>query len=102
MLPRGTRRDYAAPVVRVTFTANLARHVPCAPVEVAAASLRDVLEAAFRERPGLRDYVFDDRAQLRRHMCVFVDGRQIADRVRLAEPVPEGGEVYVMQALSGG
>ena len=86
----------------MTFTSNLARHVASAPVEVAAARLCEVLDAAFRERPGLRDYVLDDRGQLRRHMCVFVDGRQIADRVLLAETVPDGAEVYVMQALSGG
>lgn len=90
------------PVVRVTFTPNLARHVASAPVEVGGGRLSDVLERAFRERPGLRDYVVDDRGALRRHMCVFVDGRQISDRARLADAVPDGAEVYVMQALSGG
>jgi len=89
-------------VVRVTFTPNLARHVASAPVDVSGSSLREVLEAAFRERPGLRDYVLDDGGRLRRHMSVFVDGRQIADRVRLDDEIRDGAEVYVMQALSGG
>ena len=31
-----------------------------------------------------------------------VDGRRVSDRVGLSEPVRDGGEVYVMQALSGG
>jgi hypothetical protein len=35
-------------------------------------------------------------------MMVFVDGRQIADRERLSDPVGPHSELYVMQALSGG
>jgi hypothetical protein len=35
-------------------------------------------------------------------MVVFVNGRAIADRLGLTDAVPEGAEVYVMQALSGG
>ena len=35
-------------------------------------------------------------------MAVFVDGELIKDRVRLTDPVAADGEVYVMQALSGG
>jgi hypothetical protein len=35
-------------------------------------------------------------------MIVFVDGRAIKDRKELSDAVPENGEVFVMQALSGG
>lgn len=35
-------------------------------------------------------------------MSIFVDGEMITDRVNLTVPVGEDGEVYVMQALSGG
>jgi hypothetical protein len=35
-------------------------------------------------------------------MAVFINGRQIRDRVGLSDPVPENGEIYVLQALSGG
>lgn len=44
----------------------------------------------------------DDQGALRRHMAVFVDGRQIKDRRGLSDAVGETSEVYVMQALSGG
>jgi molybdopterin synthase sulfur carrier subunit len=39
---------------------------------------------------------------VRKHMNVFVDGRQVRDRERLGDPVDAASEIYVMQALSGG
>jgi sulfur-carrier protein len=35
-------------------------------------------------------------------MIVFINGAMIQDRERLSDPVPPGGELYIMQALSGG
>jgi sulfur-carrier protein len=35
-------------------------------------------------------------------MTIFVDGRMIRDRGRLADPVGEESTIYVFQALSGG
>jgi hypothetical protein len=35
-------------------------------------------------------------------MVVFVNGEPIKDREGLSDPVPADGEIYVMQALSGG
>jgi hypothetical protein len=96
MLPQGS------PMPRVTFTPNLQRHIACPPLEVAGATVREVLEAAFAGNAAARGYVLDDQAALRRHMAIFVDGVPIRDRVGLSDHVPAGGEVYVMQALSGG
>jgi hypothetical protein len=87
---------------RVTFTPNLQRHVACPTVEVSGGTVREVLEAAFAGNAAARHYVLDDQAALRRHMAIFVDGVQIRDRLHLTDAVPPGGEVYVMQALSGG
>jgi hypothetical protein len=89
-------------MARVTFTPNLQRHVACPPMEVAGGTVREVLEAAFAGNAAARRYVLDDQAGLRRHMAVFINGVQIRDRLRLTDPVPADGEVYVMQALSGG
>lgn len=86
----------------VAFTPNLARHVACPPSEVSGATVREVLDQVFEENQRLRGYVVDEQGALRHHMVVFVDGRQIQDRQHLSDPVPPGGEVYVMQALSGG
>jgi hypothetical protein len=87
---------------RVVFTQNLQRHVACPPCDVAGATVREVLDAAFAANPRARGYVLDDHGELRHHMVVFVDGAMVGDRVGLSDPVPPSGEVYVMQALSGG
>ena len=89
-------------MVKVVFTPNLARHIACEPRVVQGNTVREVLEAAFADDQRARSYVLDDQAALRRHMSVFVDGRQIRDRVQLSDPVRPDAEVYVMQALSGG
>jgi molybdopterin synthase sulfur carrier subunit len=86
----------------VTFTPNLQRHVECPPTAVAGTVVAEVLAAVFADNPRLRGYVVDERGVLRKHMVVFVDGRQIVDRERLSDPVGPDAEVYVMQALSGG
>ncbi len=89
-------------MVRVVFTPNLQRHIACPPVEVAAATVREALDAAFAGNERARSYVLDDQAALRKHMVVFVNGDRIADRIHLSDRVPENGEIYVLQALSGG
>lgn len=89
-------------MVRVTFTPTLQRHIACPPVEVAAATVREALDAAFAGNARARTYVLDDQAALRKHMIIFVDGKRIVDRERLSDPVLENGEIYVLQALSGG
>lgn len=86
----------------VSFTANLQRHVACPPVRVEGRTVRDVLDRVFAANERARSYVLDDQGALRKHMIVFVDGKAVTDRTRLSDVVPESGEVYVMQALSGG
>jgi len=89
-------------VATVVFTANLQRHVEAPADDVEGATVRAVLDAVFANSPRLRGYVLDDQGALRHHMIVFVDGQQIVDRTHLTDPVRAGGEIYVMQALSGG
>jgi sulfur-carrier protein len=86
----------------VTFTANIQRHVACPATEAAGRSVREVLDAVFRDNPRARSYVLDDQGALRRHMAIFVDGRLIADRERLSDPVTADSSIAVFQALSGG
>ena len=87
---------------RVAFTRNLLRHVACPPCQVAGRTVWDCLEAAFGLYPKLRGYVLDEHGALRFHMAVYVDGVPITDRKGLSDPVAETGEVFIMQALSGG
>jgi hypothetical protein len=100
--PRDGAEDVAVAMVRVVFTQNIQRHVDCPIAEVRGATVREVLDRVFERNERARLYVLDDQHELRRHMLVFVNGKQVADRRGLSDPVPADGEVYVMQALSGG
>ncbi len=87
---------------RVHFTPNLRRHIAADTAEVSGATVSSVLARVFATNPGLRSYVLDDQGRLRTHVVVYVDGRAIADRIGLGDPVTDRSEVHVMQALSGG
>lgn len=87
---------------RVVFTPNLRRHIPCPETRVMGATVRESLEAVFFDNAKLRGYILDDQNRLRKHVVVFVNGVPIADRDSLSDPVEDNGEIYVMQALSGG
>lgn len=87
---------------QVSFTANLQRHVDCPPAGVTGRTVRESLDAVFADNPRLRSYVLDEHGRLRKHVNVFVNETAVADRDRLTDPVSEGDDVYVFQALSGG
>ncbi|MCC7063802.1 MAG: MoaD/ThiS family protein [Planctomycetes bacterium] len=87
---------------RVTFPQVLQRHVECPPVQVAGATLREVLDAAFAIYPTVRSYVLDEAGHLRQHMTIFVDGVVVRDRERLATNVRYDSQIDILQALSGG
>jgi len=89
-------------MVKILFTANIQRHVACPETEADGATLREVLDNAFKENARARSYVLDDQARLRKHMTIFVDGHALRDRVRLSDPVTPGSVVHIYQALSGG
>ena len=89
-------------MAHVVFTSNLRQHLEVPPVDAKGRTVREVLEAVFQSNPQARSYVLDDQGGIRQHMVVFVNGKAINDRKGLSDPVPDGAEVYVMQALSGG
>jgi hypothetical protein len=89
-------------VPRIVFTTALQRHVECPDEAVDGATVRAALEAYFARHAAARTYVLDEQGELRHHVVVFVDGVQVRDRAELGESVGAGGEIYVMQALSGG
>jgi hypothetical protein len=98
----GAEISYARRVPDVTFTKNLQRHVKCPSQRVSGRTVREVLNAVFADNPRARSYVLDDQGALRKHMAIFIDGRQIRDRAGLGDPVGEDADIYIMQALSGG
>ena len=88
--------------VRVTFAASLQRHIPCVPQNVAPASLREVLNAALLAAPDLSHYMFDDQANIRKHVAIFINRDLLKNRADLTQTLHSGDQVLVVQALTGG
>jgi molybdopterin converting factor small subunit len=68
-------------------------------VEAEGGTVAEVLADLDRQFPGLRFRVVDEQGRLRQHMKVFLGDEAVRD---LDTAVPEGTEVTLMQALSGG
>lgn len=86
---------------RVSFTANLQRHVATPTVDVEGATVGAALEAVFAAHPRLRGYILDDQGAVRRHVAIYRGGDR-AGRASLADAVAPQEEIFVFQALSGG
>jgi molybdopterin converting factor small subunit len=67
-------------------------------VEVAGATVLDVVEALDARLPGIRDRVLDAGPTIRRHINLFVDG----ERAGLQTAVGPDAIVHVIPAVSGG
>ena len=68
-------------------------------VEAHGATLGEVFEDLDRHFPGIRFRMVDEQDAIRRHIRVWVN----QDPTRsLAQPLAEGDEVVIFQALSGG
>ena len=89
-------------MAKVSFTANLRRHLPVPDLEVEGATVREVLDKVFEGNPRLRSYLLDDQGRLRRHVQCFVGSRAVEDRSGLSDRVSASDSIHVMQALSGG
>jgi sulfur-carrier protein len=72
-------------------------------VEVAwPTTLRTVLDTLAAAHPSVGRRVRDESGALRRHVNVFVGADNAKDLEGLDTPVPEGAEVSVLAAVSGG
>jgi molybdopterin converting factor small subunit len=65
-------------------------------------TVADALRAVGEAHPGIRDRVVTERGELRPHINIFVGPDNIRDAEGLATPVPEGAEISILPAVSGG
>jgi molybdopterin converting factor small subunit len=71
-------------------------------VEVEGATLAEVLEALGRVHPGVKSRVLTEQGEIRPHINVFVGERNSRFDQGLATVVPDGAEVLILAAVSGG
>ena len=88
---------YLTPALRVFADGRERLEIGGAP-----ATLGDALEALWTLYPGLRDRVATEQGEIREHVNVFVGAENIRYTGGLATRVPDGAEVSIFHAVSGG
>ncbi|HET9328427.1 MAG TPA: MoaD/ThiS family protein [Candidatus Eisenbacteria bacterium] len=65
-------------------------------------SVGEALERLWAIHPGVRDRVVTEQGEVRQHVNVFVGNESIRFTGGLDTPVPEGAEIWIVPAVSGG
>lgn len=65
-------------------------------------TIEDVLDALGREYPAVRDRVLTETGAVRPHVQLFVGDESIRFTGGLATAVPDGAEISIIPAVSGG
>ena len=86
----------------IHFTSWLRTVVGEGPREADGATVGAALDALFAQEPHVRGYVLDEQGRLRKHVCIFADGRRLPHASALTYTIGPTAKLYVMQALSGG
>jgi len=84
------------------FTSWLRELVPNGPLTAGGDTVGDALGAVFAELPHVRGYLLDEQGRLRKHVCIFADGKRLPREAALSQGIRPNTKLYVMQALSGG
>lgn len=71
-------------------------------VDVEGATLAEVLEALGKAHPGVKSRVLTEQGEIRPHINVFVGERNSRFEDGLNTAVPDGAEVVILAAVSGG
>ena len=89
-------------MAQLHFTSWLRELVPSGPLTAGGGTVGEALGQVFTDLPHVRGYLLDDRGQLRKHVCIFADGRRLPREAALSQSIRPDSTLYVMQALSGG
>jgi molybdopterin converting factor small subunit len=68
-------------------------------VQASGATIAEVLTDLDTQFPGIRFRMIDEQDRIRRHVRLFVRGRQVES---LDDPLEPDDELVIVQALSGG
>lgn len=66
------------------------------------ASVADVLSSLWLEQAALRDRILNEQGEIRQHVNIFYEGRDVRRLAGLATPVAPGSELHIFNAVSGG
>lgn len=90
-------------MAHVKFTPNLKRFYPDLDTgRFEGQTVAELLEQINQQHRGIKDYIVNEQGELRKHVNIFIGNEMVRDKVRLSDPLQDGDEVYILQALSGG
>lgn len=85
--------------MKVLIPSALRSYTENSETEARGATLAALLVDLDHQYPGIRFRMVDEQDRVRRHIRIFVNGRQAHD---LAHVLEDSDEVVIVQALSGG
>ncbi len=85
--------------MKVLIPSALRSYTEHGEAEASGATLGAVLADLDRRYAGIRFRMIDEQDRIRRHIRIFVNGKQVHD---LSQPLRATDEVVIVQALSGG
>jgi molybdopterin synthase sulfur carrier subunit len=90
-------------MTRVTIPTPLRRFTADdAHIEVQAETITGVLDEMDKKYPGFKNRLCEENGQLRRFFNIYIDGEDVRFMNDLETRVPEGAEVSIIPAISGG
>jgi molybdopterin synthase sulfur carrier subunit len=85
-----------------TYLAAFAEGKTSLAVEGSPATVQAALEQLWQRHPALRDRIVDEQGEVRQHINIFVGEEAIRFAGGLATKVPDGTEILIVPAVSGG
>ena len=71
-------------------------------IDASPRTVSEALAAVWLLHPALRDRIVAENGAVRTHVNIFVGGESIRFTDGLDTPVPEGAEISILPAVSGG
>ena len=62
----------------------------------------EALASLWAVSPALRDRVLNEQGEIRQHVNIFYDGRDVRRLEGLQTPISGGSELHIFNAVSGG
>lgn len=85
-----------------TYLAGFAGGSSVLKVESGPKTVREMLDALWQAHPALRDRIVNEQGEIRQHVNIFVGEEAVAWNEGLDSKVPDGVEVLIVPAVSGG
>ena len=90
-------------MAKIKFTSALKRFFPTLEaLTVDVQSAKEAIDLVEQKYPGIKDYLVNERGNLRQHVNIYVGNDLIQDRLTLSDRIEAKDEILIMQALSGG